>query len=57
MGNRKCFYLVEGQCEEKLINALEECPALVVPGKVKKFNPIIIEYNYFACLYVVRVII
>ena len=35
---RKCIYLTEGECEEKLIKALREKPALIVPGKVKKFN-------------------
>ena len=40
MANRKCVYLTEGECEEKLINALKVKPALVVPGKVKKYNVI-----------------
>lgn len=40
MNNQKCFYLTEGECEEKLIKALKEAPALVVPGKVKRFNVI-----------------
>ena len=35
---RKCIYLTEGECEEKLIKALKEKPTLIVPGKVKKFN-------------------
>lgn len=38
--NRRCIYLVEGECEEKLINALKEKPALLIPGKIKKFNVI-----------------
>ena len=38
--NRKCVYLTEGECEEKLIAALKEEPALLMPGKVKKFNVI-----------------
>ncbi len=37
---RKCIYLTEGECEEKLIKALKEKPSLIVPGKVKKFNVI-----------------
>ena len=40
MGNKICIYLTEGECEEKLINALKEKPALVMQGKVKKFNVI-----------------
>ena len=38
--NRKCIYLAEGECEEKLIKALKESPALLIPGKVKRFNAI-----------------
>ena len=38
--NRKCVYLTEGECEEKLIAALKEEPSLLLPGKVKKFNVI-----------------
>ena len=38
--NRRCIYLVEGECEEKLINALKEKPSLLIPGKIKKFNVI-----------------
>ena len=34
---RKCIYLTEGECEEKLIKALKEKPSLIVHGKVKKF--------------------
>ena len=40
MENRKCFYLVEGECEEKLLKALKVQPALINPGIVKKFNVI-----------------
>ncbi len=40
MGNRKCIYLVEGQCEEKLIKALKQEPEFILPGKVKVFNVI-----------------
>ena len=40
MENRKCFYLVEGECEEKLLKALKGRPALINPGSVKKFNVI-----------------
>ncbi len=38
MENKKCFYLVEGECEEKLLKALKGKPALIEPGVVKKFN-------------------
>ncbi len=38
MENRKCVYLVEGECEEKLLKALKRQPALINPGTVKKFN-------------------
>ncbi len=40
MENKKCFYLVEGECEEKLLKALKVQPALIKPGSVKKFNVI-----------------
>ncbi len=40
MENRKCFYLVEGECEEKLLKALKGQPALINPGTVKKFNAV-----------------
>jgi hypothetical protein len=29
MENRKCFYLVEGECEEKLLKALKGQPVTV----------------------------
>lgn len=35
---QKCIYLVEGECEQKLINALKNDPTLLIPGKVKVFN-------------------
>ena len=38
MTNRKYYYFVEGQCEEKLVKALKLNPALLMPGKVKIFN-------------------
>lgn len=40
MENRKCFYLVEGECEEKLLKALKVQPAIINPGTVKKFNAV-----------------
>ncbi len=40
MENRKCIYFAEGECEEKLINALKVDTSLVINGKVKKFNAI-----------------
>ena len=36
--NRICVYLAEGECEEKLLNALKQKPAQISPGRVKKFN-------------------
>ena len=36
--NKRCYYLAEGECEEKLINALKEKPSLIVSGKAKKYN-------------------
>lgn len=32
------IYFVEGECEERLINALKKPPALIQPGRVKVFN-------------------
>lgn len=40
MDNKKCVFLVEGECEEKLLGALREKPALILPGKVIKYNVI-----------------
>ena len=36
----RVIYFVEGECEEKLINALKEVPAIIRPGKVKIINVI-----------------
>lgn len=36
----KVVYFVEGECEEKLINALKQKPSAICPGKVKKINVI-----------------
>ena len=36
----KVVYFVEGECEEKLINALKQEPSAIRPGKVKKINVI-----------------
>lgn len=33
-----CIYFVEGKCEEVLILALKEQPALLIPGKIKVLN-------------------
>ena len=38
MDNRRYFYLAEGECEEKLLQALKLTPSLIHPGKVEKFN-------------------
>ena len=38
MYNQRYYYLAEGECEEKLLKALKENPALIHPGKVDKFN-------------------
>lgn len=40
MDNRRRRYLVEGECEEKLVHALKIKPSDIYPGKVKKFNVI-----------------
>ena len=40
MNYKKCVYVVEGECENQLINALKIEPRLVIPGKVKVFNVI-----------------
>ncbi len=40
MANIRCYYLTEGQCEEKLVRALQERPSLIMAGKVKRFNVI-----------------
>ena len=36
--NNPCIYFVEGECEEKLINALKESPEKLLPGKVRVLN-------------------
>ena len=38
MDNQRFFYLVEGECEEKLLNALKMNPPLIHPGKIEKLN-------------------
>ena len=38
MANKICFYLAEGECEEKLLKALKLNPPLIAPGRLKKFN-------------------
>ncbi len=38
--SNQCFYFVEGKCEETLVKALKEKPALIMEGRVKVFNPI-----------------
>ena len=40
MDNQRYFYLAEGECEEKLLNALKLKPSLIHPGKVERFNVI-----------------
>jgi hypothetical protein len=35
-----CTYFVEGECEQKLLNAIKTAPSLVQPGKVRVFNVI-----------------
>lgn len=34
----KCIYYVEGLCEQQLISALKEKPAVLIPGKIRVFN-------------------
>ena len=38
--NKRCYYFVEGECEEALINALKKDPAIIIPGRVKVWNVI-----------------
>ena len=38
MDNRQYVYLTEVECEEKLVKALKEKPALIHSGRVEKFN-------------------
>lgn len=38
-------YFAEGECEEKLLNALKMRPSLIQPGKVEKFNVIQNEFK------------
>ena len=38
--NKRCFYFVEGECEEILFNALKKDSAKIIPGRVKKWNVI-----------------
>ena len=35
-----CIYFVEGQCEQKIVEALKEEPQRLRSGKVKVLNPI-----------------
>ena len=35
-----CTYFVEGECEQKLLNAIKTAPSLVQPGKLRVFNVI-----------------
>ena len=35
-----CTYFVEGECEQKLLNAIKTAPSLIQPGKVRVFNVI-----------------
>ena len=37
---KSCTYFVEGECEQKLLNAIKTAPSLVQPGKVRVFNVI-----------------
>lgn len=36
--NRPCLYYCEGECEQKLIDALKLAPSKILPGKSKKLN-------------------
>ena len=40
MNIRRIQYFVEGQCEEKLVNALKKEPCLILPGRCKVLNPV-----------------
>lgn len=35
---KNCIYFVEGECEEALLSALKENPALIAQGKIKVLN-------------------
>ena len=38
--NKRVIYLVEGDCEKSLIQALKESPSLLLPGKIIVNNPV-----------------
>lgn len=38
--SKRCYYFVEGECEETLINSLKKDPAKIIPGRVKVWNVI-----------------
>ena len=38
--SKHCYYFVEGECEEALINALKREPCQIMPGRVKVWNVI-----------------
>ena len=38
--SKKVIYLVEGDCEKTLINALKESPSMLKPGKIYIHNPV-----------------
>lgn len=35
---KNCTYFVEGECEQKLLNAIKQSPSMIKPGKVRVFN-------------------
>ena len=35
---KNCIYFCEGPCEEALVNALKQEPALIAPGRSRVFN-------------------
>lgn len=40
MKNRRYYYLAEGECEKKILDALKQTPPLIHPGKTDTFNVI-----------------
>ena len=40
MKNNRFYYLVEGECEKKLIETFKEQKNMIIPGKVSLFNAV-----------------
>ena len=49
MGKNKYYqYFVEGDDDKKFIDTLKTEMQLIIPGKVQKFNVIIVQYCLFS---------